>query len=338
MDLMNRLLNNEVERNELYYGKTGEVLLLYLLFLKTEDIRLQNRAVNNLNEISENIAFVEDLGFAEGLAGIGWAIEWVAQNNLLEIDTNEVLEDVDSILYKSVIFSSDNNISLYNGTLGKFLYFLSRYRSKNPNTIRLKNIFHEECLILLTDDLYEKTHGDYGLFHKENLTGEDLVNLGHLIYFISDFLWLKLNEPTVESLLYDSIGFINNLCERKQGLSLEESQVPYYKFLTTCYYLTGKNHRSTSWKDQAVDFYKMFINKGSCEDGNLNSLYNFFYLGVFNESYSPLSEIKMNQEKILLGNKNGKLILWEMMTQQHKNNNSKEILELFLMLDSDHLI
>lgn len=340
MDSLLRLLDNEIKKTGLYYGKVGEVLLLYSLFLKTGDTRLQSKAVKNLNEISENIATVEELGFAEGLAGIGWAIEWVAQNDLIEMDTNEVLEDFDSILYKSVIFSSENNISLYNGTLGKFFYFLNRYRSRNQSNVRLKTIFQEECLILLTDDLYEKICGNNGLFHKGELNGEDIVNLGHTIYFLSDFLWLKLNEQTVESLLYDCIIFIDNFLEGKKGLLLEEAHIPYYKFLTACLYLTGENHKNSYWKDQAAHFYRRFTNKiiEFEERDNLNSLYDLFYSTVFNENYPHLNKLKFDQERISLGNKNGKLILWETMANKIKNNNSKETIELFLMLEAKSLM
>jgi len=339
MDTIHRLLHNNIKERGLYYGKAGEVLLLYSLFQMTGDTGFQKKAINNLNEISEHIAGVEDLGFAEGLAGIGWAIEWVAQNNFLEIDTNEVLEDIDNILYKSVIFSSDNNISLHNGTLGKFLYFLSRYKSKNPGNIRLKNIFQEECLILLTDDLYEKICGENGLLHKENLSGEDLVSLGHAIYFLSDFLWLKLNEPTVETLLYNCIIFINKFFENVEILSLEKRYIPYYKFLTACYYLASENHKNSYWRDRAEFFYKML----NCEDSeydseNLNSLYNLFYLLIFKKKHSRHSEIDLDQLEICLSNKNGKLLLFEIMKQGCVNNNPKQPIELMLMLESKNLM
>lgn len=252
--VLEMILNSESDNYALYDGKAGEAILLYLLSKNERYNHLTDIALEKLNEIGDHITQIESLSFSDGLAGIGWAIEWAAQNNFLEANTDEILEDIDDTLYKSVVYIPSENISLATGVLGKLLFFLARYKSRNLGSHRLKNIAHEECLVLLTDDLYGKLCGEDGLIYKDSVTNDDLINFSHAVYILSDFLWSKINEPTVESALYELVRFIDAYLE---GAVARNHHSNSLLFLSCCYYLAGENHYQNIWKNRGLHFTKI---------------------------------------------------------------------------------
>lgn len=319
----------------LYYGKAGNVILLYLLAKRFRDPLLSEKASALLNSIGDSIAEIENLDFARGLAGIGWAIECVAQNNFLEMNTNEILEDIHDVLYKSIVYTSDNNISLAYGTLGKFNYFLSRYKSKNQNTQRLKNIFHEECLILLTDDLNEKLIGESGILRREVLNNNDLINVGHSIYFLSAFLSYRVNEVIVETTLYETIKFVDEYLSKKRSNNDEVEQREYLLFLSTCYWLSGENHQHNYWKEKSknfITFYKNSLNV--IPDHNTPSfekkvsLLSLIAMGEFDENDSLLRNLEIDDDPFSVVSLGGKLITKNCIGEICKQNGN----DLLLMI------
>lgn len=317
----------------LYNGKSGKAILLYLISKSSSDNQIRASALEMLNSVSDTIAGEEQLSFENGLTGIGWAVEWIAQNRFLEINTNDILEEIDDTIYKSVVFGSDKNISLANGTLGKLLFFLSRYRSKNPNTHRLKNIFHEECLVLLSDDLYEKLLGDAGVLKKEKLDETDLLNLGHTIYFLSDFLWARINEPIVEETLYSVVKFVDYFIENSINEKFVNDSV---LFLSCCYYLTGRNHKHDYWQERATQFIVMLLSDLRSPE-NMNQKTSIWQLNkiltdlILKEEKRGTNEVYSleNEDVITLSNLNGKLLLYYLL----KNDNSIDLyMPLLLMV------
>jgi lantibiotic modifying enzyme len=68
---------------------------------------------------------------AAGLAGIGWTVEHLAQNDFIDTDTNEILADLDPFLHKTMIYDIQNqNYDFLHGAVGNGVYFLSRITSE----------------------------------------------------------------------------------------------------------------------------------------------------------------------------------------------------------------
>lgn len=266
LPVLEMILNSVSDSYALYDGKAGEAILLYLLSRNLEYNHLTDIALMRLNDISDQIAQIESLSFSDGLAGIGWAIEWAAQNNFLEANTDEILEDIDDTLYKSVVYIPSENISLATGVLGKLLFFFARYKSRNLGSHRLKNIAHEECLVLLTDDLHEKLCGEDGHIYKGSVTNDDLINFGHAVYILSDFLWSKINEPTVEGTLYDLVKFIDTYLD---GVVAREHYSNILLFLSCCYYLAGEYHHQSIWRNRGLHFTKAIA--GAIPNANIST-------------------------------------------------------------------
>lgn len=311
-ELIPDLVNFKQDDCGLFEGKAGRAILLYLISRYNQQDGLKDNALTLLDEISDEIANIDYLGFANGLAGIGWAVEWTAQNGFLEINTDEILDDIDNTLYKSVVYSPDKDISLASGTLGKMCFFLSRYKSNNLHTHRLKRICHEECLILLTDDLYEKVLGEEGLIKNEYLANDDLINLGHLIYFISDFLRLKVNEVTVEKLLNRTLQFVDHLIEGYCNNRTTSERDIMVQFLSICYYFAGKNHKHNFWQQRALNLLKIILPSYSEVDNSrlsdLTILNSLLHSPIISGNNNGLS-ISVEDKNITFANSKGKSII-----------------------------
>jgi len=246
----------------LYHGETGHAILYYLLAKYTGNTVFSKKAALRLDRIVENITLIDNLGFQNGLSGVGWAIEWLVQNSFLETNTDEVLEELDNELYRSVLYAPKESLSLATGTLGYLVYFAARYQSRNPGTHRYKNIAHEECLVILTDELEEKVSEiKNGMSDEPHLNQEQLIDLAHATIFLSEFLYLKINVPTVEQTLCAAIRLIDDSLSKNivdflnngEDFSNVKSQL-FFQYVAICYYIAGELQSINYWKERALNY------------------------------------------------------------------------------------
>lgn len=139
----------------LYNGQMGQALCLFKQYRLNKDRTVLKEAKNTLNGIAKNIGGVTSYCFADGLMGIGWGIEWIAQNKYLKINTNEVLWDLDDEVYRLVIFSRAESQDLKTGTLARALYLYKRITAINKEVNFYRETVLLECLVLCIDELYE---------------------------------------------------------------------------------------------------------------------------------------------------------------------------------------
>jgi hypothetical protein len=200
----------------LHNGKTGLCIGYFLLADKAEDkTECLHKARTLLDEISDNISGVEALHFSDGLTGIGWGIEWLVQNSYVDANTDEILEDLDDELYKTVVFARSHGISLSNGALGKAMYFHKRLMAQNPDPDRCRILCIKECMVLLIDEL------NTGLFNDESgllsaskmetpssLTPSTLVEAGQTLVFLAKIVSNRLNIEIIENMISSIITSI----------------------------------------------------------------------------------------------------------------------------------
>jgi lantibiotic modifying enzyme len=117
-------------------GKIGLALFFFYYARFTAEDRYADYAVDIISDIFDAIND-EEKPFtyhthAGGLAGIGWSIELLAQNEFIDADTNDVLESLDPYLHKAMIYDIQNkNYDFLHGAVGNGTYFLSRLASPN---------------------------------------------------------------------------------------------------------------------------------------------------------------------------------------------------------------
>lgn len=233
-------------------GHIGSAILYYLLARHTGNETLKEEGLALLDEISENITSIEKLAFGEGLAGIGWGVEWLVQHELLgDTNTDEVLEDVDNTLYKTVIYTRETDISLLTGLLGNAAYFLKRELSRNPGTHRFRRICHQECLVILTDSLYETLAGENGLLKE----GIPPVNLGNILTLMASII--DINRPTVKAILRESVKYAEEVLTH--AISQEDPSRSVngqldLLYLAVCLLIAGKKREQSPQQLQAIAY------------------------------------------------------------------------------------
>jgi len=131
----------------LMHGNTGICIFFYHLARSTNNLVYENIASELLDKVFESFCKLDTVDFENGLAGIGWGIEYLVQNNFVEGNTDEILEHVDNKVFK--VLNEDNHTSfeLANGLTGYLFYLINRLKdSKAP--FSMAQLINRELLIL----------------------------------------------------------------------------------------------------------------------------------------------------------------------------------------------
>lgn len=234
----------------LYSGKAKLIALYYALHACTGKDVFASKAKTLLDEVGSNISRVGTVYFNDGLAGIGWTIEWLSQNKYLHINTDEILEDLDTRIYRTVMYEPGKTLRLDNGILGLSLYLLSRYRSKNYLTPRLKTISHQECLVVLTDEMETKLAAWQ---HESDAAA--IQNLSQVMMHTGKIWRYKLNLETTERIMYLSVDIVDRVCNEnlhtEPALTGSLMQLAYAKYGAGCIF------NIDSWVEESRQYISM---------------------------------------------------------------------------------
>jgi len=152
------LLRNidSIEGLGLLGGKTG-ISLFFLNYYKLSGKRkLLDSALAIIESVSSNFGVLKDnTDFSNGLSGIAWYIESLAQNGYIENNTDEVLEEICLVL-NELNFSTLSKMGISESLIGYGLYFQARM--SNPNFSPEKQLNSKEInvnnIILCSFDDY----------------------------------------------------------------------------------------------------------------------------------------------------------------------------------------
>ena len=98
--ILHRLLLHSSTGHDLglYYGKTGIILCLMHYAEQTEQWYYETIAGELIKELTGEIHAGLLIGFASGLSGIGWGIEYLIQNGFMDGDSLSICETIDKKL------------------------------------------------------------------------------------------------------------------------------------------------------------------------------------------------------------------------------------------------
>ena len=162
--------------------------------------------------------------FCTGIAGGAWVIEHLRENDFIDIDSDELLQELDEyLLYSMKDITGENFYDFLHGILGIGFYYLKRYQNTKSEKLRAqyKNILlHIVERLTFTAQQTEKTaKWESYLIVKEKLKGYNL-GLAHGMSSIINFLsrLMKYSEFTIvtKSLLQKSVNFILS-CQEKES-------------------------------------------------------------------------------------------------------------------------
>lgn len=137
----------------LMHGKMGICIFFYHLARKTNNKIYEDYAGELLDEITEEINEQTPWDFENGLAGIGWGIEYLVQKGFVEGDTDEILLEFDNKLFRQLNFAVPHELGLLNGTLGICAYFLKRTKKLEFDKGKIPLLTNMHILIQCIDEV-----------------------------------------------------------------------------------------------------------------------------------------------------------------------------------------
>lgn len=289
-------------KNELglYNGKTGLCICYFLLSDVFKGSLCLSKARMLLNELSDNIGNIEKLNFSEGLSGIGWGIEWMAQNKYIEANTDEILEEVDDELYKSVVYSRSIGISLESGAIGKAMYFYKRLMAENFHQNRFRNICNLECLVLLIDEINDVLLGDETDLSKILSAGPSnpsppsvIIEIAQSIVFLAKQIPNKINIEIVEKMICAIATFIQQYGS-KYTSGINNNMDIAYTYALYAWRVAGILLKDEEWVKEATSFYNHHIN--FLQNGSLqNTFESYISYKWHNGSVNKSSDLTINR-------------------------------------------
>ena len=174
--IINSLLLNAsfIDNLGLMHGKMGISIFFFHLARKTKNEIYEDYAGELIDEIYEEITANTPVDFENGLAGIGWGIEYLVQNKFIEADTDEVLEEFDNRIFKELIYSTPKEIGLLNGIVGIGAYFLKRIQNPLTNDEKITTLTNKQTLIHVIDELERQTQDVKEIFKELEARTETL--------------------------------------------------------------------------------------------------------------------------------------------------------------------
>lgn len=128
------LLHGRYQRNiGLFHGKAGIMLTMFLFSQKTGISVYHDFAEDLFDDVQKQLYDNMPIGMENGLAGIAYAMSYLANKNILSFDQNEILSDIDNKIM-SVDPRRITDLSFNTGALGIWIYINERMKCKEVLT------------------------------------------------------------------------------------------------------------------------------------------------------------------------------------------------------------
>lgn len=194
-------------------GKTGIALFFFYYANLTMEEKYVDFAHQLISEIFEEVNNDYTIHtWAGGLAGVGWMMEHLVQNDFVEADTDEILEALDPFLYKAMIYDIEKgNYDFLHGAVGTGTYFLSRLAKKESADYLKELVDHLDKLKHEQTDIKGAIAWESTLDHEKGTKGYNL-SLSHgisaIIAFLGKMLEKGIYTEKVSPLLNGAVTFL----------------------------------------------------------------------------------------------------------------------------------
>lgn len=147
-------------------GNTGLCIFFYHLSRQTNNPEYEKLADDLLDKVFASLTTSASADFEDGLAGIGWGIEYLLQHGLAEGDSDEILEEVDNKVFKALNEKNHTSFELGNGLAGYLFYLINRLKDK-PEPLSMAQRINKELLILTINKIDELAIAQFPTLVKE---------------------------------------------------------------------------------------------------------------------------------------------------------------------------
>ncbi|MFD2563785.1 lanthionine synthetase C family protein [Aquimarina rubra] len=286
---------NHKEHIGVLSGISGISLFQFYYARFVEDEKIADIGVDTISEtiqrMNDGYSFPT---FCTGIAGAGWVLELLNEEEFIDIDNDQLLSDLDTFLFESMNTDIKNEyFDFLHGALGYGYYFLKRYQNTGSESLKQR---YKEYILKLINALKNSAHEDergvfwmYELHKKDNLHGANL-SLSHgmasVINFLSRLYPYQDFQEVVRDLLINATTFVVNC---KYPDETQSSLFPSWVYpemeeytnsrLAWCYgdlgigislWKVGKALKNQEYCDLAIHTLKHAAKRRNAEEARIN--------------------------------------------------------------------
>lgn len=224
--------NVKEENNDLisiFGNETGSLLFLINNKISTGDNDeyieyLLKKQISYL--ISKNE--IPNFNFSYGITGMGWLIHFLKKENKIDIDSTELLLEIDEIAFNySIRLLNINNHDFLHGAVGNAVYLIERINDNKLVVKYLEDIISKLYTVSKRDER--------GVYWLDNYSKNDELSinlslshgLASKIVFLSKIVELGINKSRASELLIGSIQFMLNAKNVEKSISIFPSSIGY---------------------------------------------------------------------------------------------------------------
>lgn len=137
-------------------------------------------------------------------------LEHLAQNGLIEEDTNEILEDCEKVIHRAIFSDSIEGISISDGVSGIGLYMISRLKNvdQHKNSLFFKHRLKEAIIRCIFS--IEKEVVSYRLGQREYVSEKALwEGFSGVLLFLCASKTAKIPYPKIDTIIMDIIALMS---------------------------------------------------------------------------------------------------------------------------------
>ncbi|WP_299534495.1 lanthionine synthetase C family protein [Ulvibacterium sp.] len=171
--------------------------------------------------------------FCDGIAGAGWVLDHLEHAELMEIETDDLLSQLDGYLHTAMVSDMKlGNYDFLHGAIGYALYFLNRYKCTKSGKLKKRYRAYLLEFISFLDELSEKDEGihlKWISIHPRSQEKNYNLGLSHGISGIIGIL-VKLCQydefkPLTLSMLKGAVGYVISFKKENNAFSLFPNRV-----------------------------------------------------------------------------------------------------------------
>lgn len=152
------LLNSSFINNlGLIHGKMGLSIFFFQIGRVLKNRIYYDYAGELIDEIYQELNDTTSTNFENGLAGIGWGLNFLIRNGFVDVDADDILKEIDSRVSKEIKYNTPVEIGLLNGLIGLGVYLLIRTKHKPIGNGKKYKFDREQSLIYLIGELDKAT-------------------------------------------------------------------------------------------------------------------------------------------------------------------------------------
>lgn len=213
-------LNNKVNENNDIGILTGTSGIALFYFKYSEYINSSESFDKGIELIEKNIDLINHgysmPTYCTGLAGYGWLMNFLKEQQYIDVDNSDLFDKTDELLYEKMIADiKDNNYDFLHGSIGYALHFLQQF--ENSISIDKKNKYKEYILEFLYYLKHYSVKFSNGIKWKSytNQQKEDFeynISLSHgissIINFLSRLYPYSCFKNETKDMLQNAVSFV----------------------------------------------------------------------------------------------------------------------------------